>query len=60
MTEGEDAFMKEIMATDIPEVEVVHDGEPVPTEAELKAVEDALKAKIPKVELRDDDHRETL
>ncbi len=60
MSEGEDAFIKKIMETDIPHVEVVGDEEPVPTEAELKAVEDALNVKIPDVELRDDDHRETL
>jgi hypothetical protein len=60
MSEGEDAFMKEIMDKDIPEVEVVGEEEPVPSEAEIKAVVDALNTKIPKVELRDDDHRETL
>lgn len=61
MNEGEDAFMKKIMDTEIPDVEVVHDeGDPVPTSEELKSVKDALNAKIPEIELRDDDHRETL
>ncbi len=59
--EGEDTFMDRIMKTDIPEVEVIHEEkDPVPTEAELKELENALKKKIPNVELRDDDHRETL
>jgi hypothetical protein len=60
MSEGEDAFMKEIMDTEIPEIEVVGDEEPVPTKAEIKDVVDALKTKIPEVELREDDNRETL
>jgi hypothetical protein len=60
MSEGEDVFMKEIMDTEIPDVEVVNDEDPVPTAEELKAVEDALNAKIPEIEHRDNDFRSTL
>ncbi len=58
--EGENDFMDKIMRTEIPDIEVLGDEEPVPTEAELKSVQDALDTKIPEIELRDDDHRETL